>query len=399
MPPDNPIKVFYPFPEDPSVHRARTIQALNTAASLARAGAEVTLFLDGKKEGFEELLSSYYGIRIPRNLNVEFSSREKMIMGVLPMRSNRLFNSRFIRMAKGLASPDAIFCRHLKTAEFLLKERPFRGVPVVFEAHDIFHLSFQEENSLRCFRNRMKHNRLKRRETFVLNNADAIISITSHLLERMRGEFGVDFPENIAPDGTAFAGLFEEKKLDLSDNRIFYIGSFQPWKGVNLLIEALKYPGMGELVLVGPMNGREKEELSLISKRLGVLNKVSFRGPAAPSGISSLLKEVNFVAVPNGNDLRSRLFTSPLKLFDYMAAGAAIIASDHPSIREVLGEEKIGWAKPGDPASIAGAFRRLKENPGETIKTSLSLKKMALDYSWDRRGERILEILSSLCAR
>lgn len=373
---------------------------MNTAASLAKAGAEVALFLDGKKEGFEELLSSYYGIHKPQNLHVEFSSREKVIMGVLPIRSNRLFNSRFLRVAKGLASPpDAIFCRHLKTAEFLLKKRPFRGVPVVFEAHDIFHLSFQEENNLRCFRNRMKHNRLKRRETFVLNSAGSVISITSHLLKRMRDESGVGFPENIAPDGTAFAGLFEEKKLDLSDNRIFYIGSFQPWKGVNLLIEALKYPGMGELVLVGPMNGKEKEELSLISKRLGVLNKVSFRGPVAPSGISSLLKEVNFVAVPNGNDLRSRLFTSPLKLFDYMAAGAAIIASDHPSIREVLGEEKIGWAKPGDPSSIAGAYRRLKENQGETIKTSLSLKKKAMEYSWDRRGERILEILSNLCAR
>jgi len=112
--------------------------------------------------------------------------------------------------------------------------------------------------------------------------------------------------------------------------------------------------------------------------------------------MESLLGEINFAAIPNAGGLRSRLFTSPLKLFDYMAAGAAIIASDLPSIREVLGREAIGWAQPEDPESIARAFRGLKENPEQTIKTAALLRERAAAYSWTTRGGRLHEVLSGV---
>ena len=61
----------------------------------------------------------------------------------------------------------------------------------------------------------------------------------------------------------------------------------------------------------------------------------------------------------------ARLFTSPLKLFDYMAAGVPIVASDLPALREVLRhEENALLARPGDPEAFALAVRRVLADPG-----------------------------------
>ncbi len=392
---EKPIEVFYPFPENPAVHQARTTQALNTAASLAESGVGVTLFLDGKREEFEGLLHSFYGIQRHNNFRVEFASCKKKILGTFPVHSNRFFYSQFLRLADKIPrSPDIIFCRHLKIAERLLRERPFGNVPVVFESHEIFHLSFYEENKMHGLKNKMKYRNIKKRETRVYKNIDTAIAINSLLLKKINGEFSREFHENIVPDGTAFAGRFSNKKFDAHDNRIFYSGSFHPWKGVNVLVEALQFLKMTELVLMGPMNGRQREELTALSKKVGVSKRVCIRKPVSPAKMGSVLEEINFAAIPNGKDTRSRLFTSPLKLFDYMAAGAALIASDHPSLQEVVGEEKIGWAEPENPRSFANAYNKLRENPVETQKTVLSLMEKANGYSWKRRGERIHEILA-----
>ena len=62
----------------------------------------------------------------------------------------------------------------------------------------------------------------------------------------------------------------------------------------------------------------------------------------------------------------ARYFTSPLKLFDYMAAGAPIVASDLPTVREVLTDgDNALLVPPGRPVdALAAAIRRLLVNPG-----------------------------------
>ena len=69
--------------------------------------------------------------------------------------------------------------------------------------------------------------------------------------------------------------------------------------------------------------------------------------------------------VPLPDNLMARYFTSPLKLFDYMAAGVPIVASDLPSIREVLTDgDNALLMPPDDPVALAATIRRLLVNPG-----------------------------------
>lgn len=390
-----PLRVFYPFPEDFSVHRARTIQTLNTAAALAESGVDVVLFIEGLEREFDGVLASYYGITRPERLRAMFVSREKKALGFLPFRSNSVFFSRFVEAARRLpAPPDFIYCRHLKIAELLLRNKPFGSVPLAFESHEIFHQAFREEHDMRRWLERRKYRLLKEREEFVYRNADCVTATSAHLLESLKAEYGSAMRTAVVPHGTSFAGRFPGKTFDPFDNRVFYIGSFHPWKGVDFLIDSLQYPGMGDLVLVGPMEETRKREILDRAKRIGVAGRIEIRGSVPPSKMESVLREVHYAAIPNGNDARSRLFSSPLKLLDFMAAKAAVLAADHPALREILGQEMAGWAEPGNPRAFAEAFKKMKEDPERTSEMVRSAAVLAGEYSWKRRGERIRDLMA-----
>ena len=118
-------------------------------------------------------------------------------------------------------------------------------------------------------------------------------------------------------------------------------------------------------VIVG---GQEKEpdlaRLQTLTSRLGIENRVTFEGLLPPSAVSGALVRADVLALPNPASAISTHATSPLKLFEYMAAGKAIVASNLPAIREVLTDERTALlVTPGDPEALAAGLRRLAADP------------------------------------
>ena len=75
-----------------------------------------------------------------------------------------------------------------------------------------------------------------------------------------------------------------------------------------------------------------------------------------------------------------------------MTSGRPIIASDVPSIREVLNEDEAFWYSPDDPISLAEAVQRVLSNQNAR-KITNRLKKKVREYDWSKRAEKILKIL------
>ena len=65
-------------------------------------------------------------------------------------------------------------------------------------------------------------------------------------------------------------------------------------------------------------------------------SRVTFTGLMPPAEVAARLREADVLVLPNPASAISSEFTSPLKLFEYMASGRPIVASDLPSLREVL---------------------------------------------------------------
>ena len=99
--------------------------------------------------------------------------------------------------------------------------------------------------------------------------------------------------------------------------------------------------------------------------------------------------------LPNRDDADSR-YTSPIKLFEYMAAGCAIVASDLPPLRADLAGDEPVWVRPGDPANLAEGIRRLAADPERARRIGERAREKARGCTWRARAERTGGLLRAI---
>jgi glycosyltransferase involved in cell wall biosynthesis len=167
-----------------------------------------------------------------------------------------------------------------------------------------------------------------------------------------------------------------------------YAGSVQKWKGVDTLVRAGATLDEGVIWIVG---GTEKQ-LSWLRDTIGTIpDNVRLVGHVPPAHVPTYLGASDCLVVPNSadSDISAR-YTSPLKLFEYMAAQRPIAASDLPSIREILDEECAYFFDPDDPEALAACLRTIRESTAADERAR-SARKRVERYSWSARAERLAE--------
>jgi alpha-maltose-1-phosphate synthase len=124
---------------------------------------------------------------------------------------------------------------------------------------------------------------------------------------------------------------------------------------------------------------------------------VTFTGALPPTEVAAKLQEADALVLPNPASAISTSFTSPLKLFEYMAAAKPIVASDLPSIREVLRDGRNALLVPaGNPAALTAAIRRLKDDPALSATLASQARADVVEFTWDRRAERLERLFLEL---
>jgi Glycosyltransferase len=120
----------------------------------------------------------------------------------------------------------------------------------------------------------------------------------------------------------------------------------------------------------------------------------------APTEVADLLRGADVLVLPNPPSAISTQFTSPLKLFEYMAAGRAIVASDLPSIREVVRDnDQALLVTPGRPEALAEAIEKLIEDRTLAEKVARAAYAEAPKHTWGRRAERLEALFTALKSR
>lgn len=180
---------------------------------------------------------------------------------------------------------------------------------------------------------------------------------------------------------------------------IIFTGGFQPWHGVDLILEAfaLIAPIQSEatLVLVGDGPMRPKIQQQAIS--LGLGQKVVFTGKVDHADVAHLLCEAD-ISVIYHRASAAEIVETPLKLFEYMAAGKAIVAPAVPNMQRILTNGVCGMlVPPDDPQALAKAFNGLLENYQLRQSLGQSARKEAIEkHSWDRAVAELESILYGL---
>jgi glycosyltransferase involved in cell wall biosynthesis len=177
-----------------------------------------------------------------------------------------------------------------------------------------------------------------------------------------------------------------------------YAGHLYAWKGVDLLLEALaRVPEVRGLIVGGHEKESDLGRLRALAARLGIQNRVTFTGQLPPAAVPEQLARADILVLPNPASAISTRATSPLKLFEYMAARRAIVAADLPSLREVLTDDvNAVFVAPADVEALAAGIRRLVNDAAMRERLAAAAGQAVAEYSWSRRAERLEALFTSL---
>jgi glycosyltransferase involved in cell wall biosynthesis len=199
------------------------------------------------------------------------------------------------------------------------------------------------------------------------------------------------------------AGEATRMKLGIknSDKVIGYVGTFQDWHGVDVLLSAAKYiqeRGKGvKLILVGPYSRDYVES----AKRLGVFEACRFVGSINYSEVPAYINACDLMAAPynpNANPLRRTYgIGSPLKLFEYMACEKPIISTKVDPIQQIPSVSETGvLVEPGEPEELAERIIELISD-SEMAKRMGSQGRMLVEkwFSWKPLAEHISALIQA----
>jgi len=210
----------------------------------------------------------------------------------------------------------------------------------------------------------------------------------------------------VAPDGVHL-----ERFLDLPEAAaarrhlhlpeaptVVYAGQLYPWKGVDTLVEALARLPEAQLVVVG--GDRDNlARLVALAKRAAP-GRVHFTGQVPHAAVPFHLAAGDVVALPNSaREEISARYTSPLKLFEALASRRALLASDLPSLREVLRHDGNAWLVPPDDAeALAAGLRALLSDRARALRLATAARADAGRYDWSARGRAVADFLRARLA-
>lgn len=238
------------------------------------------------------------------------------------------------------------------------------------------------------------------------NAAAKIICISADLKDHLRSTWNIDESKltvlPCAADVDAFLPNHNSELIrrDLgltTELVVMWVGGFYPWHDLDLLLESfaqvLQKNSNARLVLVG--DGPTRGSIAQKVQKNGLQQSVIMTGAIAHADIPEILSIADITVVPSTLVPASRGGTgTPLKLFEYMAAGKPIIATASNQAAEVIRHGHNGLlVEAGDVHRFAEAILTLLYDPVERMRLGQNARQQAIErYSWEQYTRRLEEI-------
>lgn len=378
------------------IERANGVQTMQTCHALAARGHEVTLTVRPDTAIPPRNPFEYYDLdRIDR-------------LAIAPVSVGGSATARrfwFLRAAvnQALRAPagSILLTRDLGVASAVLRIPRAMRPSVVYESHAFspeFAGSLGTMLADGVAASSAKQRRLESRERRVWRRADGYITLTQHLAAFLRDRYGERGLLAAIPDGVRVPSSRRFEAAPLRPHPVVgYAGHLYPWKGVDILIDALALtPNVEGLIIGGHPAEPDLARVKALAAERG-LERMTFTGQVDPPRVAALLQRATLLALPNLATHVSAISTSPLKLFEYMAAGKPIVASRLGALEEILREgENAVLVEPNSPAALSEGIRRILADPSFAARIARAAFDDATQYTWERRAERIEGLLTNL---
>ncbi len=369
--------------------RAQSLQVMQTAAAFARVGVDTTLAYARRRKAptLPPGVTLYEHYQVPSGARPALRETEcidwidalPVSLQYFPARIQELtFSRNAARAVEREGRELVVYSREIEAARRLLR----RGHRSVFlELH------------------RVPAGELRRRWLGeVLARARGVVAISGGVREDLVALGARPDAVRVEHDGfdaQRFAGLPSRERaraeLDLPQDAFVaaYTGGLLAWKGAELIVEAARALPELRFVIAGGM----APDVERLRERAGGLANVRIDGFQPPERVAQYLCAADIGLAPNRSQPAiSSKYTSPLKVFEAMAVGLPLVASDLPSLREVLTHGVDAWlVPPDDPAALAQGIRRLAEDRALRESLARAFVRRASEHTWDARARRLVE--------
>jgi len=353
--------------------KAHGIQVMKSCEAFADAGINVELWIPGRKTPIKENPFDFYSVR--RNFVIKKLNSFDA--------SNFRFQTFFFLLKlifTKVPKDSLVYTRSVEIAWFMSK----RGYKTTYESH------LWPENK------QVLHIYLLNTVSFIVCNSKG--TEAEYLKRGFKNTLSV-------PNGVDL-GMFRAEEntkelrrgLDLPEDRtiIMYTGHLYSWKGVDVVVEAAKEIKDDSRYFFVFVGGTDKDLIRYrkIKENENLYNAV-FVGYKEQKEIPKYLACADVLLLPNVPiSEESERYTSPIKVFEYMASGKPIVASNMSSILEILNEKNSILVNPSDVTDLIRGINKASGDQAHTKEITHEALKNVQNYTWTKRAEKILQFLN-----
>ena len=261
-----------------------------------------------------------------------------------------------------------------------------KGKKVIYDAHEDVPRQILRKEYIPLFFRKIVSVICEKIENYCVSRLDAVVTVTDHIAERF-----ISISKHVVVcSNYALSNEFEtEITWDTIRTNICYVGGLTKIRGISEVVEAAKKVNV-PIELAGSFESKRLEE-EIINEEViyhGSINrdKVKIIFSRCFAGI------INYLPAPNHNN------ACPNKLFEYMAAGLPVIASDFEAWKAIVEENKLGiCVDPTNTEKISDAILYLKNNPKIAQQMGLNGRRaFKAKYNWQIEEKKLFVLYNEL---
>lgn len=223
-----------------------------------------------------------------------------------------------------------------------------------------------------------------------LPRADGVVTLSEPLAERLRTDYGVPAAKIGLVPLAADPDAFEPVSTDGAEIRIAYVGSLTEYRGLDDVVEALAAlaPELRSQVRLDLYGGADRALIDALEARAPDGPTIEWHGYVDHDRLAQAVAACDIAASPLP-PLEAFEVSSPAKVYEYLALGLPVVATDITPHRRILDEECAVLVPPGDTEAMTEAFARLVSDEAYRSQLSAGARERALENTWSDRFEAL----------
>jgi len=227
--------------------------------------------------------------------------------------------------------------------------------------------------------------------------ASALLAVSDEVASWLESYAGARGKVHVIPNGVDTNRFPEGLAATLATTGVFtvgFVGTLKSWHGLEILLQAFDRLHQTDpdtrLLIVGDGPERGRLQADVVARNLQ--NATVFTGAVPPGDVPGLLASMDAAVAPY--PALQEFYFSPLKVYEYMAAGLPVVTSSIGQLRKVIESGVNGLlVTPGDVSALTSALHYLKQNPQVRRRLGFEARKTVLhSYTWEKVVDRVFRL-------